>query len=72
MFRRHRVGHAYHDPRGSSYTKTTVAVKTVKGNVSSQEISISTFVTFTMKQGWLVLVAGWWRGTKRNLVYSSS
>ena len=65
MFRQHRAGHAYHDPRGSAYTKTTVAVKTVKGNVSSQEISISTCVTFTMEQGWLVLVGGWWRGTKK-------
>ena len=36
MFRQHRAGHAYHDPRGSAYTKTTVAVKTVKGNVSNQ------------------------------------
>ncbi|CAH3147334.1 unnamed protein product, partial [Porites evermanni] len=35
MFRQHRAGHAYHDPRGSAYTKTTIAVKTVKGNVSS-------------------------------------
>ena len=34
MFRQQRAGHAYHDPRGSAYTKTTVAVKTVKGNVS--------------------------------------
>ena len=65
MFRQHRAGHAYHDPRGSAYTKTTVAVKTVKGNVSSQEISISTCVTFTMEQEWLVLVGGWWRGTKK-------
>ena len=71
MFRQHRAGHAYHDPRGSAYTKTTVAVKTVRGNVSSQEISISTCVTFTMEQGWLVLVGGWWRG-KGNLVYNRS
>ena len=71
MFRQHRAGHAYHDPRGSAYTKTTVAVKTVRGNVSSQEISISTCVTFTMEQGWLVLVVGWWRG-KGNLVYNRS
>ena len=48
MFRQQRVGHDYHDPRGSAYTKTIVAVKTVKGNVSSQEICISTCVTFTM------------------------
>ena len=65
MFRQHRAGDAYHDPRGSAYTKTIVAVKTVKGNVSSQEIFISTCVTFTMEQGWLVLVRGWWRGTKK-------
>ena len=45
MFRRYRAGHAYHDPRGRAYTKTTVAVKTVKGNVSSQEIAISSCVT---------------------------
>ena len=51
MFRQHRAGHAYHDPRGRAYTKTTVAVKTVKGNVSSQEICISTCVTFTMVEG---------------------
>ena len=51
MFRQHRAGHAYHDPRGSAYTKTIVAVKTVKGNVSSQEICISTCVTFTMVEG---------------------
>ena len=50
MFRQHRAGHAYHDPRGSAYTKTTVAVKTVKGNVSNQEISLSSCVTFTMEQ----------------------
>ncbi|CAH3197179.1 unnamed protein product [Porites evermanni] len=30
MFRQHRAGHAYHDPRGSAYSKTIVAVKTVK------------------------------------------
>ena len=65
MFRQHRAGHAYHDSRGSAYTKTTVAVKTVKGNVSSQEVSISNCVTFTMEQGWLVLVGGGWRGTKK-------
>ena len=58
MFRRYRAGHAYHDPRGSAYTKTTVAVKTVKGNVSSQEISLSSCVAFTMEQGWLVPVGG--------------
>ena len=50
MFRQHRANHAYHDPRGSAYTKTTVAVKTVKGNVSNQEISLSSCVTFTMEQ----------------------
>ena len=50
MFRQHRAGHEYHDPRGSAYTKTTVAVKTVKGNVSNQEISLSSCVTFTMEQ----------------------
>ena len=50
VFRQHRAGHAYHDPRGSAYTKTTVAVKTVKGNVSNQEISLSSCVTFTMEQ----------------------
>ena len=64
MFRQHRAGHAYHDPRGSAYTKTTVAVKTVKGNVSSQGISLSGSVTFTMEQRWLLLVGGRWRGTK--------
>ena len=53
MFRQHRAGHAYHDPRGSAYTKTTVAVKTVKGNVSNQEISLSSCVTFTWSNdGW--------------------
>ena len=66
MFRQHRAGHAYHDPRGSAYTKTTVAVKTVKGNVSSQEISLSGSVTFTMEQGWLIPVGGRWR-EERNL-----
>ena len=70
MFRQRRAGHAYHDPRGSAYTKTIVAVKTVKGNVSSQEISISTCVTFTMEQGWLVLVGVGGGGQKKNLVYS--
>ena len=55
MFRRYRDGH---DPRGSAYTKTTVAVKTVKGNVSSQEIPLSSSVTFTLEQGWLVLFGG--------------
>ena len=63
MFRQHRAGHAYHDPRGSAYTKTTVAVKTVRGNVSSQEISISTCVTFTMVEGdkkgiWFIVTVG--------------
>ena len=61
MFRRHRAGHAYHDPRGSAYTKTIVAVKTVKGNVSTQEISISTCVTFTMHEARMA-------GTCRGLV----
>ena len=64
IFRQHRAGHAYHDPRGSAYTKTTVAVKTVKGNVSNQEITLSGSVTFTMEQRWLLLVGGRWRGTK--------
>ena len=64
MFRRYRAGHAYHDPRGSAYTKTTVAVKTVKGNVSIQGISLSGSVTFTMEQRWLLLGGGRWRGTK--------
>ena len=72
MFRQHRAGHAYHDPRGSAYTKTTVAIKTVRGNVSSQEISISPCITFTVEQGWLVLVGVGGGGQKRNLVYSSS
>ena len=67
MFRQHRAGHAYHDPRGSAYTKTTVAVKTVKGNVSSQEISISTCVTFTMEQGWLVTCRGLVEGDKKGI-----
>ena len=63
MFRQHRAGHAYHDPRGRAYTKTTVAVKTVKGNVSSQEICISTCVTFTMVEGdkkgiWFIVTVG--------------
>ena len=69
IFRQHRAGHAYHDPRGSAYTKTTVAVKTVKGNVSNQEISLSSCVTFTMEQGWLVLVGGRWK-EERNLRYT--
>ncbi|CAH3192608.1 unnamed protein product, partial [Porites evermanni] len=38
MFRQHRTGHAYHDPRGSAYTKTTVAVKTVKGGATKEEV----------------------------------
>ncbi|XP_073254430.1 fibroblast growth factor receptor 1-like [Porites lutea] len=35
MFRRYRDGH---DPRGSAYTKTTVAVKTVKGGATAEEV----------------------------------
>ncbi|XP_073254427.1 fibroblast growth factor receptor 1-like [Porites lutea] len=38
MFRRYGAGHAYHDPRGSAYTKTTVAVKTVKGGATKEEV----------------------------------
>ncbi|XP_073254166.1 fibroblast growth factor receptor 4-like [Porites lutea] len=38
MFRRYRAGHAYHDPRGSAYTKTTVAVKTVKEGATKEEV----------------------------------
>ena len=49
--------------------KTTVAVKTVKGNVSNQEISLSSCVTFTIEQGWLVPVGGRWN-EERNLGYT--
>ncbi|CAH3187821.1 unnamed protein product, partial [Porites lobata] len=38
MFRQHRAGHAYHDPRSSTYTKTIVAVKTVKGGATKEEV----------------------------------
>ncbi|CAH3174963.1 unnamed protein product, partial [Porites lobata] len=38
MFRQQRAGHAYHDPRGSAYTKTIVAVKTVKGGATKEEV----------------------------------
>ena len=67
MFRQHRAGHAYHDPRGSAYMKTTVAVKTTKGNVSSQEISLSSSATFTIEQGWLVLVWGGGGGGQKEI-----